>query len=688
MQVPSLVSRPREDEASVLPTAKETSFRHRLIIFRREFHAASQLATLCTLFFVIIFVLGAQSSIQGSNGGLFALSDVSRAQDVPPAEPPVQLQLHEQHSVPKKYLRLMSIKQQHALLTLLAKPISKTSVSSISRRAVFVLISRCSLYSCFRALASAMTYATSTGRVAVVFAKEVDGIRLTEIIRLKSDGVLNDDALILSLNEEFENFHDARISLDMDWAELSVAHAFAPSSYSLNITASNSFNGNELPMADPKIIQDGANSLEGHLPTIGNTKVPATLDNLAAVNSHVSVSLNEVFWSSYSPRSVQEGLFETELFPALGVTEKFLARSSLLGRRQETRSVAVTEDRLHALFSIPRMLLKGMTTLGKKLLLLKLESKKRRGNPSPRAIFVHTQYGLGNRLRALGSAMAFARKTDRVLVLIWVPDQHLNCRYTDLFVGNDEFVVSDSFDAGEEWPFRNNSASDEAMQRVKWYNYMRVNGTQVNSPADPITDDTGYHVYVSTCYVIQSPVTPFIIRTTSSFWHVLRSLSPQIEVLRLVERFSSYPLSEMIGIHIRGKSIKTDISGVTATNYTAESSRTTDFWRNLTQVDTFIAEMRRQPVDQLFYVAADSKDVFSRLEREFPSRVFYTPRTCDSRDRECLPFALADILLLAKCSSLRGSYWSSFSELSTRIGGARFLLAGIDFGRPDRQLFR
>jgi len=138
----------------------------------------------------------------------------------------------------------------------------------------------------------------------------------------------------------------------------------------------------------------------------------------------------------------------------------------------------------------------------------------------------------------------------------------------------------------------------------------------------------------------------------------------------------------MIGVHIRGRNIKSDISGVNAADYSEESSKTTDYWRNLTQVETFIDEMRRQPPDQLFYVAADKKEVFDRLEREFPSRVFYTPRHCDSRDKDCLPFALADILLLAKCSSLRGSYWSSFSELSVRIGGARFLLAGIDFGRP------
>eukprot|EP00171_Calliarthron_tuberculosum_P014838 IDg14838t1 len=134
-----------------------------------------------------------------------------------------------------------------------------------------------------------------------------------------------------------------------------------------------------------------------------------------------------------------------------------------------------------------------------------------------------------------------------------------------------------------------------------------------------------------------------------------------------------------MGIHIRGRSIKTDISGVSISDYSKEASRRTDYWRKLTGVAAFIDEMRRQSKNQLFYIAADQKDVLDRVEKEFPGRVYYTPRECDSRSRDCLPYALADILLLAKCSSIRGSYWSSFSELSCRWGGAKFLLAGVDF---------
>ena len=44
-----------------------------------------------------------------------------------------------------------------------------------------------------------------------------------------------------------------------------------------------------------------------------------------------------------------------------------------------------------------------------------------------RFIVVDAKNGLGNRLRALASAMAVAEATGRSTLLVWVPDLHCNC---------------------------------------------------------------------------------------------------------------------------------------------------------------------------------------------------------------------------------------------------------------------
>lgn len=633
---------------------------------------------------VFFFLLGAESSVQTKT--VFNIPNPSRfyvggnALRKAPVFSSLEMELHNRFTVPFRYLRHLPRQQQNQLLQLLSSSSSADPLSLRQRKAVFALIKDCNLQRCLRAIASAIAYSQTTERVAVIFISNPEPQSSGNIQKLKSAKILSNLAVLVPVTKPIEDFggDDSK-----DWAEFSVTEAAVHGDLVVKSPERNNTRPLEYRKSQqPNPVEDAISKDIGDGRTIGNTDVPATLDNLASMDSHVSLSLFEVVWSKYSPRTVQEAILSELLQGSVHNLSGALLGASILGRRRETRHIASTDSTLRDKFHIPNMLLRGMSPFARKLLLLKLMSKRRKGLKNPRTIFVHAQYGLGNRLRALGSGMAFARRTDRVLVLIWVPDQHLNCKYTDLFVTNDEFVTSDGFEPGEQWPFQKALAADPARKYVKWYNYMRANGTAPNTAEDEVKDDKDMHIYVSTCYVIQSPVTPFIIRTQSSYWQVLRTLTPHIHVLRLIERFANYPMSSMMGVHIRGKSIKSDINGVTSAEYSEESSRRTDYWRNLTKVNTFIQEMRRQPRDQLFYVAADQKEMLARLEREFPSRIFYTPRRCDSRDRSCLPFALADILLLARCSSLRGSYWSSFSELSVRIGGPRFLLAGIDFGRP------
>lgn len=640
--------------------------------------------------FIFFFLLGAESSWNSD------MMDTASITFHPPSLKSLfiknhkfsaaQLQLHNFHSIPTRFIQVLPMDHQFALLEVLSEPSSRRILDVPNRKAVFARIFDCDLQQCLRALASCMAYARKTGRISVIFVESEERQALTNVLALRKGGFLTNDAIVLALDAEQRSTAFDRIGTASDWAEFSVIEAVLPSSLVTNYSSISTGGAQKIASAPSQYSNSNGFQRTANVEqesTIGNTKAPATLDNLAALDTHVFLSLSEVVWSKYAPRTTQEQILSQELKTVPNYPQYVIYNAALIGRHKETKSIEKADHMLRHTFNIPNMLLQSMEPFTRRLLLLKLMSKRRKGLKNPRVFFVHAQYGLGNRLRALGSAMAFARRTNRILVLIWVPDRHLNCKYTDLFVPNDEFVVADRFAAGEIWPYEKNHENDDRMKSVKWYNFMRINGIQANSADKRVVDDKLHHIYVSTCYVIQSPVTPFIIRTQSSFWQVLRTLTPHIDVVRLTERFASYPMSSMIGIHIRGRSIKTDIQGIGAADYSAESSRRTDYWRSLAQVDTFINEMNKQPAEQLFYVAADQTDVLMRLEREFPSRVFFTPRRCDSRGKDCLPFALADILLLAKCASLRGSYWSSFSELSVRIGGARYLLAGVDFGRPD-----
>jgi len=324
--------------------------------------------------------------------------------------------------------------------------------------------------------------------------------------------------------------------------------------------------------------------------------------------------------------------------------------------------------------------------------------------PSPKAMFVHTQYGLGNRLRALGSALAFARAAGRVLVLVWAPDAHLQCTFADLFV-NDLVWQSE---LSLTFPFREDATYrvDAPLRRIRKYSFMRHNATHVLDPNRvAVANDRRHHLYVSTAYVIRSQLTPNIIAMDSPYWAALRSLIPVPPVLRRVESVqarvdsslsagsasaassgATRGLATMVGVHIRSRSISTDIAGVTAADYSPTAAAITDYWRSVTGVSTFLTRMRAAPLSVRFFVATDSPGVYDALAEELDaSRVVRLERPpCPDRTAACVQLALADLVALSRTRLLLGSHWSSFSEAAGRLGNKRLLLAGLHFGRPRR----
>ena len=50
-----------------------------------------------------------------------------------------------------------------------------------------------------------------------------------------------------------------------------------------------------------------------------------------------------------------------------------------------------------------------------------------------RHLIIHVQYGLGNRLRALASAMSVAAARQMPMLVVWARDAHCNCSFSELF---------------------------------------------------------------------------------------------------------------------------------------------------------------------------------------------------------------------------------------------------------------
>lgn len=353
-----------------------------------------------------------------------------------------------------------------------------------------------------------------------------------------------------------------------------------------------------------------------------------------------------------------------------------------------------------------------------------------------RVLFVHTQNGLGNRLRALASGLALARATGRVPVVVWERDAHLGASFYHLFetraFGSDietvlykDLVVIESF---PDWPvvaartphwhpfnymlkdgvgashrlmsFDLPKAARKRPEPANWMDSMGgLTATDkirvVKAPSTPsaaaksdiISQDA--HLYFKSAYVaIARP------RLLSAPHHVNRELmvlQPSKAVMQIFATQDRAGLSKAIGIHIRSRTLANDNVAVdTNCEYTTKGAETTNYWRSKSQLPVFINRMRsltfsRRDQHTKFFVAVDDVELLKQLQKTFPGRILSIPRNCDDRDESCVLYAMADLLCLSRTRKIYGSNWSSFTEAAARLGNKRVYLSGVDFGKEKKR---
>jgi len=284
------------------------------------------------------------------------------------------------------------------------------------------------------------------------------------------------------------------------------------------------------------------------------------------------------------------------------------------------------------------------------------------GRNKPR-FFIDAQHGLGNRMRAIGSAACIAKETNRELVVVWHPDAHCECRMSDLFE-YDGAVEEESF-------------TKEAERRgCAVYNYMEIEpGAEKNALIDV---DQADDIYARSAYVLNSPLSNW--EEENRF---LRSLTPVAAVRDLV---SSVRTPNDLSAHVRmvGGTDFEHLAYESLENWTEEGHAQTDFWRKkshykhfITRIDTLIAEGRAERI----FLAADKPETYAEFKACFGDRVAMLEREVYDRSAEQLRYALADVLLLGSSPLLLGSSWSSFSELAMRLSPQKMQIemSGKDF---------
>ena len=256
--------------------------------------------------------------------------------------------------------------------------------------------------------------------------------------------------------------------------------------------------------------------------------------------------------------------------------------------------------------------------------------------------------GLCNRIRVIDAALAFAKKLNKPLRILWYNNQFLNCPFNRLFyIPEDiaEFKQIDYF-----------SPLAPLRYKLSRYVYPFIYSGYINRR-------TSNRLLAEKSDYMQYQNMPSLKITTCHRFHVgelgYKYFKPVAAIDDMVDACTRHFRTHTVGIHIR----RTDHVSSIAT------SKSNDFVRSMRQC------IHEQP-DCQFFLATDSFEEERRLIEMFPERIIcHQKRSLERNCPEAIEDALVDLMCLAKTKRIIGSFASSFSETAAEIGKIKLSIA-------------
>lgn len=302
-------------------------------------------------------------------------------------------------------------------------------------------------------------------------------------------------------------------------------------------------------------------------------------------------------------------------------------------------------------------------------------------NKTQKKLYIQVQNGLGNRLRALASAYIIAKECNRQLIVIWLPDEHCEAKFTDIFVKNylfDNVKIIESKLKQIENSFLNiiTDIYEKLYYEIEEADYFICEKLVYKNTNKIINDAVPNDLYIISACTLNNPHTDWYKECD-----FLRKLELVSELKARVDALSAqYNIVDAIGVHIRmGQpgQVYEDTS-----LYAPEKQESAKKWRAISNLDVFKNEIdkiiEKNPM-QKFYLCADNESVYQEIENKKYSNIYFTKREKYDRSVEQIKSAAVDMYLLSRTKYMLGSNWSSYTEVAHRLAGKELKLAGVHF---------
>lgn len=259
--------------------------------------------------------------------------------------------------------------------------------------------------------------------------------------------------------------------------------------------------------------------------------------------------------------------------------------------------------------------------------------------------------GLANRLRVIDSSYQLAQELNQEMEVIWELSSELNCSFNKLF------SIPDNIRFTERTVDSIFKKSKKKLRKLILKLGLRVpmgyDKYFIDDDVFSFKENSDLITELRKCKNIYIETVHLFYKNSESY----TIFSPIEEITRSVDIIRGKFSSNTLGIHIR----RTD--NVLSIKYSPLSE-----FRKVMD-----AELTKD-TNTKFFVATDSPDDEAELKREYPGKIITYEKEISRNSEKGIQDALVDLLCLAETNKIIGSYYSSFSDVASYMGGIELQL--------------
>lgn len=253
--------------------------------------------------------------------------------------------------------------------------------------------------------------------------------------------------------------------------------------------------------------------------------------------------------------------------------------------------------------------------------------------------------GLGNRMRAIASAIAIAEHYQAPIEILWNARKGLNANFEQLFLPIDSPTIHVT--TNKSWLY-NIEFRKEYLLRFPILKFVASKILYNHN----LYDEKDKNVYQ---IIGKNPIKTLLLVSGSTMcegYNMKDTFVPCDKIRKDINKVLSLFSENTIGVHIR----RTD---------NKESIR-------LSPLDDFFSLMENEIAKDesvKFYIATDDDAVKHEMIRRFPQRIITQFEKSERDSLEGMEFAVNDLYCLSKTKKIIGSLYSSYSHIASELGG-------------------